>query len=61
VRSALKLGATEDEILEAIEVVGIQKIHSLTSMLPVLVEEVERFRQQAEAESAAGSRPQSQA
>ena len=44
VRSALKCGATEDEILEALEVVGMQKIHSLTSMLPVLVEEVEKFR-----------------
>ena len=47
VRSALKLGATEDEILEALELVGVQKIHALTSMLPVLVEEVEQFRQQA--------------
>ena len=43
VRSALKLGATEDEILEALEIVGIQKLHALTSMLPVLVEEVEKF------------------
>lgn len=48
VRSALKCGATEDEILEALEVVGMQKIHSLTSMLPVLVEEVEKFKQQSE-------------
>ena len=47
VRSALKCGATEDEILEALEVVGIQKIHALTSMLPVLVEEIETFRQAA--------------
>jgi len=45
VRSALKCGATEDEILEALEVVGIQKIHALTSMLPVLVEELEKFEQ----------------
>lgn len=46
VRSALKCGATEDEILEALEIVGVQKIHALTSMLPVLVEEVEKFRQE---------------
>lgn len=45
VRSALKCGASEDEILEALEVVGIQKLHALTSMLPVLVEEVENFKQ----------------
>lgn len=44
VRSALKCGATEDEILEALEVVGIQKIHALTSMLPVLAEEVRAFQ-----------------
>lgn len=49
VRSALKLGATEDEILEALEVVGIQKLHSLTSMLPILVEEVEKFKAGGEA------------
>ena len=45
VRSALKCGASEDEILEALEVVGIHKLHALTSMLPVLVEEVENFKQ----------------
>ena len=44
VRSALKAGVTEDEILEAIEVVGIQKLHSLTLMLPILVEEVANFK-----------------
>ena len=44
VRSALKLGVTEEEILEAIEVVGIQKLHCLTSALPILVEEVAKFK-----------------
>ena len=43
VRNALKEGATEDEILEALEMVGVLKVHCLTSMLPVLVEEVEKF------------------
>lgn len=44
VRSALKEGATEDEILEALEVVGVLNVHGLSSMLPVLVEEVEKFK-----------------
>lgn len=47
VRSALKCGATEDEILEALQIVGIQKLHGLTSMLPILVEEVAKYRDEA--------------
>src|SRR4051812_18302736 len=46
VRSALKAGVTEDELLDALEVVGVLKVHSLTSMLPVLVEEVEKFQKE---------------
>ncbi len=53
VRSALKAGVTEDELLDALEVVGVLKVHSLTSMLPVLVEEVEKFRQESGAASGA--------
>ena len=45
VRSALKEGATEDEILDALEIVGVLNVHGLSSMLPVLVEEVEKFKQ----------------
>ncbi len=52
VRSALKAGVTEDELLDALEVVGVLKVHSLTSMLPVLVEEIEKFKQ----ENGAGAR-----
>jgi alkylhydroperoxidase/carboxymuconolactone decarboxylase family protein YurZ len=44
VRSALRAGVTEDELLDALEVVGVLKVHSLTSMLPVLVEEVANFQ-----------------
>lgn len=51
VRSALKAGVTEDELLDALEVVGVLKVHSLTSMLPVLVEEVEKFRNESDAVS----------
>ncbi len=57
VRSALKLGVTEDEILEALEVVGIQKIHALTSMLPVLVEEVAKFEADRSGAGPAGDAP----
>jgi alkylhydroperoxidase/carboxymuconolactone decarboxylase family protein YurZ len=46
VRSALKAGVTEDELLDALEVVGVLEVHSLTSMLPVLVEEVEKFQKE---------------
>ena len=43
-RAALKFGATEDELLEALEVVGLSNLHGMTSMLPVLVEEIEKFQ-----------------
>jgi alkylhydroperoxidase/carboxymuconolactone decarboxylase family protein YurZ len=52
VRSALKCGATADEILEALEVVGIQKVHALTSMLPVLEDELREFTNAGEPGSA---------
>ena len=51
VRSALKCGATEDEILEALECVGVQKVHSLTSFLPMLVEEVAQYNAEQAGES----------
>ncbi|MBI3937314.1 MAG: carboxymuconolactone decarboxylase family protein [Betaproteobacteria bacterium] len=44
VRSALKAGATEDELLEALEVVGVLNVHGMSSMLPALAEEVENYR-----------------
>ncbi len=44
VRSALKEGTTEEELLEALEVVGVLNVHGLSSMLPVLVEEIEKFK-----------------
>jgi alkylhydroperoxidase/carboxymuconolactone decarboxylase family protein YurZ len=43
-RSALKFGATEDELLEALEVVGLSNLHGMTSMLPVLVEEIKNYQ-----------------
>jgi alkylhydroperoxidase/carboxymuconolactone decarboxylase family protein YurZ len=47
VRSALQAGATEEELLEALEVVGIGNLHGMTSMLPILVEEIGKFREAA--------------
>jgi len=44
-RAALKFGATEDELLEALEVVGLSNLHGMTSMLPVLVEEMKNYQQ----------------
>jgi len=46
-RSALKYGATEDEIVEALQVVGLSNLHGMTSMLPVLAEEIENFKKAA--------------
>lgn len=56
IRGALAHGATEDEILEALEVVGVTNQHGLTTMLQALVEEVEKFRA-AEAEAGQSPRP----
>lgn len=44
-RNALEAGATEDEILEALEVCSLLGIHCISGFLPALVEEVERYRQ----------------
>ncbi len=43
VRNALKAGATEQEILEALEVCVLMGIHNLSVCLPALVEEVKTF------------------
>jgi len=43
-RSALKAGATEEELLEALEVVGVLKLHAFTSVLAAVLEEVEAFK-----------------
>ncbi len=40
-RNALKLGATEQEIIEALEVAVVPGIHYLTVLLPAIVNEVE--------------------
>lgn len=42
-RNALREGATEDELLEALEMVGVLKLHAFTSVLPAMLEEVEKF------------------
>ncbi len=52
-RGALQHGATEDQILEALEIVGLTNQAALTSMLQPLVEEVEKFHAQARAEDTA--------
>jgi len=41
VRNALKLGATEEEIIEALEAAIMPGIHYLSVLLPAIVEEVE--------------------
>ncbi len=43
VRNALEAGATEDEILEALEVSSLIGIHCVAAFLPALVEEGERY------------------
>lgn len=46
VRNALEAGATEQEILEALEVCTLMGIHNLSISLPALVEEVEKFNKE---------------
>ena len=43
-RAALKNGATEEEILEALEIVGLSNLHGMTTALPAVVEEFEAFK-----------------
>jgi AhpD family alkylhydroperoxidase len=45
VRNALKLGVTEEEIIEAIETAIMPGIHPLSAFLPAIVEEVEDYKQ----------------
>jgi len=42
-RAALKCGATEDEIVEALEIVGLSNLHGMSTALPVVVEEFDVF------------------
>ena len=44
VRNALEAGATEDEILEALELCSFLSIHNITDYLPAVVEEVESYK-----------------
>ena len=44
-RNALKLGATEQEIIEALEVTFLPGIHYLSVHLPTIAEEAENFKQ----------------
>ena len=44
VQGALKNGATEDELLEVLEVVSVVHLHGLSGMLPALEEEARAFR-----------------
>jgi alkylhydroperoxidase/carboxymuconolactone decarboxylase family protein YurZ len=51
-RAALKAGATEDEIFEALQLVGVSNLHGMTTALPAVVEEFEAFKKaQAETKS----------
>ena len=44
IRNALAAGATEDEILEALEVLVLLGVHNLSVHLPALVEEVATYK-----------------
>lgn len=43
-RAALKAGATEDEILEALEIVALSNLHGMSRALPVVIDEFEAFK-----------------
>jgi alkylhydroperoxidase/carboxymuconolactone decarboxylase family protein YurZ len=42
--NAISYGATAGEILEVMEIASVLGIHAVTSAVPILVEEIERFR-----------------
>ena len=47
-RAALKMGATEDEIFEALEIVGLSNLHGMSTALPAVIEEFEAFKKAQE-------------
>lgn len=54
-RNALRLGATPAEILEVIQLTTVMGIHSVNMAVPMLVEEVERARDEAARADAAAA------
>ena len=49
-RNGLKEGLTEVEIIQALEICTLSGIHYMTSTLPVLEDEVGKFKERAEGE-----------
>lgn len=47
IRNALNAGATEEEILEALELTTLLGIHNLSVHLPALADEVDKFKKQS--------------
>ena len=45
IQNALKAGATQEEILEAIQLTTVMGIHSCNLAIPILLEEVEKIKQ----------------
>ena len=43
-RNALQAGATKEELLEVIQLTYIMGIHSMTMGVPILMEELEKFK-----------------
>ena len=43
-RNALQAGATKEELLEVIQLTSIIGIHSMTMGVPILMEELEKFK-----------------
>jgi alkylhydroperoxidase/carboxymuconolactone decarboxylase family protein YurZ len=55
-RAALAMGATEDEIIEALQIVGLSNLHGMSTALPAVVEEFDAFKKAQAAEGdAAGA------
>lgn len=46
IENAVGYGATADEILEVMEIASVLGVHAVTSAVPILVEEVERYRKE---------------
>src|SRR5579863_6250992 len=48
IANALKLGATSDEVMEVLEIVAVLGIHTISTGLPILIEELRKAGRDAE-------------
>lgn len=60
-RNALEAGTTKEELLEVIQLTSIMGIHSMTMCVPILMEELEKFKTKSLLFNSLGESPRSRA